>query len=170
MRDGLRGIVAVVGTLTIAWLGVAWFLGLSVIVLSAGSMTTAAPSGSVAIVQRVEASNLTVGDVVSVPHQKAGTSVTRRIIDIETVPRRPDVRSLTLRGDTNAIEVSGPYVLTEADRVLASSPHAGALFVWVQSPGVLLGASLLVAGATAWVLWPPTGRAGVAGGRETADG
>jgi signal peptidase len=154
VRDALLGVVAVFGTLTVAWLGIAWLLGLSVVVFVTGSMAPVMPTGAAAVVQRVNASSLAIGDVVTVPRPRTGTPVTHRIVDIDAVPDRPGVRSLTLQGDANAVEDSDRYEVAEADRVIASAPYVGTFVLWAKHPGAMLGASVLIAGVIVWALWP----------------
>lgn len=160
IRDGLIGVLAVIGTLTVAWIAVSWLLGLSVIVFVTGSMAPSMPTGAAAVVHQVPAAELIVGDVVTVTRPGSTTPVTHRIIDIAEVPHEPDARSLTLQGDANQVADTARYVVTKADRVIASAPSVGRVVIWLKDPVVMVCLSFFVAGAIVWAFWPSVRRDG----------
>jgi len=145
---GVTGIVCVV-----AWL-VARALGLSLVVLTTGSMSPTIPAGGVAITREVPAVELGLGDVVTVPRPAAELPVTHRIVAVDEVPGAAEARSLTLRGDANDTDDRAPYVVTEAKRVVVSAPAGGGVLTAVTSPAgqgivvVLVGLCVMVA------FWP----------------
>ena len=156
---GVAGITAVV-----AWL-VALAAGLSLVVLTTGSMSPTIPAGGVAVTRDVSAAELAVGDVVTVPRAGAALPVTHRVVAVAAVPGDAEARSLTLQGDANATVDRAPVVVDHAGRVVASAPTGGVALAAVTSPvgrGVvttIVGASVLAA------FWPArrTSRTGIAG-------
>jgi signal peptidase len=156
---GAIGIACVV-----AWL-VARALGLSLVVLTTGSMSPTIPAGGVAVTRDAPAAELEVGDVVTVPRAGSDLPVTHRVVAIDAVTGDAvtgdaEARSLTLRGDANITDDRDPYVVREAARVVAAAPTGGAALAALASPTgrgvvvVLVGLSVMGA------FWParPTPR------------
>lgn len=159
MRDVVITLVGVVGIATIAWLLAAWIWGLSIVVFVTGSMSPTMPVGTAAVSQLTPAAELRVGDVVTVPRPDTGQPVTHRIVAIDEVATAPDERELTLQGDDNGFADSQTYLVDEAPRVLAAVPVLGSVVLWAQTPIVMIAASILIALAIAWALWPTPTRA-----------
>lgn len=154
MTDVLVACVGVAGGVcVVAWL-VARALGLSLVVLTTGSMSPTIPAGGVAVTREVPADELMAGDVVTVPRPGADLPVTHRVVAVDDVADGSEARSLTLRGDANDTDDRAPYVVTEAERVVVSAPSGGALLAAVTSPTgrgavvVLVGLCVVVA------FWP----------------
>jgi signal peptidase len=142
----LGGVVCIVLTL-LAFTG-----GYSLIMFKTGSMSPTIPAGSVALVQKVPASELEVGDIVTV--DRAGTlPVTHRITSIS--PGGSDTqRVVTLRGDANETDDPAPYTITDARIVLGSVPHLAYVIVWFGNPWVLGTITLAAAALVTWAFWP----------------
>ncbi|UIN29650.1 signal peptidase I [Microbacterium binotii] len=158
LRDALLAALGVLGALTLLWLAVSSILSLSVIVFVTGSMSPTMPTGAAAVVQRVAAAELKVGDVVTVLKEDGVTPVTHRIVEIDDVAGRPSARELTLRGDANSFVDSARYIVEEAPRVLVSTPYAGWVIIWAKSPLVSIALAIGLAAAIAWALWPSASR------------
>ena len=154
LRDATVTTVGTLGILAVVWLLVSWIFSLSVIVFVTGSMAPTMPTGTGAVIQTVPASELRVGDVVTVPRSLSGTPVTHRIVAIDDVPGNTDARSLVLRGDANTIDDPAPYVVEDARRVVVGAPGAGWVVIAAKTPAAMAGITLVVAGAVAWALWP----------------
>lgn len=167
--------------LVVAALGLAsWFVfstltGATLITFRTGSMSPTMPQGALAIAVPVKASELEVGDVVTV--QRAGEllPVTHRIIEIGAVEEQaenaadiraaapgsdppdlshPDARQIVMQGDDNDTPDQLPYALTDAYKVIISMRGLGSALMLLQSPlgiGVML---LSVGGITVWAFWP----------------
>lgn len=159
MRDAVTTVFGCLGILTVAWLAASAVWSLGIIVFVTGSMAPSLPTGAAAVTQTVEASELAVGDIVTVRRPDANVQVTHRIVDIAPVAGNPDARSLTLRGDANANADLKPYVVTEAARVLVGAPGIGWVIIWAKTPAVMLGGAVLIAVVVAWALWPAPARA-----------
>lgn len=161
IRDVVITLVGVIGIATIAWLLAAWIWGLSIVVFVTGSMSPTMPVGAAAVSQLTAAAELRIGDVVTVPRPDTGQPVTHRIVAIDEVAAAPDERELTLQGDDNDFADSQTYVVGEAPRVLAAVPGLRAVVLWAQTPIVMIAASILIALAIAWALWPTPTRVDV---------
>lgn len=154
VRDAVITVLGVVGILTIVWLVMSAALGLSIIVFVTGSMAPSLPTGSAAVVREIPASELAIGDVVTVPRPDSATPVTHRVVAIDAVPGNTPARSLVLRGDANTIDDPEPYVVEEVRRVIVGAPGAGWVVIAAKTPAAMAGITLVVAAAVAWALWP----------------
>lgn len=118
-----------------------WLFNVTPLVFASGSMSPAYGVGSLGIAHEVPASELSVGDVVSV-HDARGNRVTHRIVGIDA---RGDGAVLTLRGDTNDVVDAQTYDVTSVDRVVLDVPYAGYVVNAGSSPaGLVLGGLLAV--------------------------
>jgi signal peptidase I len=153
-KDAVLTVLGLIGIASVLWLIATWAFHLSIIVFVTGSMTPTLPTGSAAVVQQVQASELKVGDIVTVPKPESGIPVTHRIVDIAAVEGSPDERALTLKGDANDIVDPVTYTVSDAQRVIAGAPGIGWMVVWAKSPVAMVAITLAVALAIAWALWP----------------
>lgn len=107
------------------------------LVFRSGSMSPSIPTGALALVHRVDAGDISPGDVVGVTAAD-GSRVTHRVVDVTVVH---DVATLRMRGDANEQADLEPYRVTQADRVLGAVPRLGNAVGWLTTgPGrVALG-------------------------------
>lgn len=124
------------------------------LVFRSGSMSPTIETGALAFSKPVAASELGVGDVVSVETTNDGR-VTHRITQIDEAG---DKSALTLRGDANNVEDVESYVLDSADRVFFSIPKAGYVVAWLSGPAGTFAAGLVVALVLILVLRKPDRR------------
>jgi signal peptidase len=167
VREVLLTLAAIGGVICIVLVILAFTGGYSLIMFKTGSMTPTIPAGSVALVQRIPASDIAVGDVVTVD-RGAALPITHRVTDVE--PTDADgSRLITMRGDANDVEDPAPYTVTEVRVVRGSVPALANVIVWFGSPwvlgGITLGASLLVV----WAFWPRRERAVSRDSSDTGD-
>ena len=133
---------AVLGAVSVLLAIAASLFSVTPLVFRSGSMSPAIDTGDLGIARTVAASDLRVGDIVSVT-TSSGTRVTHRVIDLEPTD---DGAVLTLQGDTNATPDPERYDVTEADRVMFSVPRLGYVAAWLGGPGgMYLGACVLAA-------------------------
>jgi signal peptidase I len=152
VADAALTLVAVLGSLCLVVTVLAAVWGVRPLVFRSGSMSPAITTGALAFAHPVDAADLEVGDVVSVP--KGDTRVTHRIAAISP---DGDAAMLVLRGDANPVVDPEPYRVTTADRVVFAVPKAGRVVAWLSGPvGPLLGG--MVAAGLLWVLLRPTHR------------
>ncbi|MFY0408472.1 signal peptidase I [Solicola sp. PLA-1-18] len=147
VRSGLLVVGAVLGTLCVLSALAAALLGVTPLVFRSGSMSPEIPTGSLALARSTPAADLRVGDVVSVV-DPAGTRITHRVVELT---RAGDTAILVLKGDANDVADAQPYVVTDADRVVAHAPYLGRAVAAVSGPvgifagGMLSGVLLVVA-------------------------
>jgi signal peptidase len=126
-----------------------------------GSMAPTIPAGSVSIVQRVDASELEVGEVVTVDRAEQ-LPVTHRITSVAE-GGTPAERVITMRGDANEQDDPHPYIVTSARVVLFSVPGIAPVIASFGDPMVLGGLTLGAALLVGWAFWPRRERAPGAG-------
>lgn len=143
----------ILGTLCfLAVLG-GWLFNVTPLVFASGSMTPAYGVGSLGIAHEVPASELAVGDVVSVRDAR-GSRVTHRIVGVDV---RGDSAVLTLKGDTNDVVDAQTYDLTSVDRVVLDVPYAGYVLAAASSPAGLATGALLAVGLLVLAFGPRNG-------------
>jgi len=152
LRETLLTLAAAGGVVCVVLTILAFTGGYSLIMFRTGSMSPTIPAGSVALVQRIPASDLAIGDVTTV--DRAGElPITHRIIDISPGPTSAQ-RMITMKGDANPSADPAPYTISEARIVRGSLPGLAYVIVGFGSPWVLgtitVGAALLVT----WAFWP----------------
>lgn len=155
-REWVLNLGALLGLVCIVWTFAAAGFGLTPLVFRSGSMAPAITTGALALAQEVSASDLRVGDVVSLDGAD-GVRVTHRI---EQLRADGDAAVLTLRGHANRSADAASYRVTEVDRVLFDIPGLGYVAAAFATPaGVLLGV-----GIVGGILWLGFGPALTAGG------
>ena len=154
IKEAVLTIVGVIGLLAIGWLACAMVFGLSIVVFKTGSMAPEIPTGSAAVVREVQASEIKVGDVITVQREGATLPVTHRVVSVTADPADPEARIVELRGDANASNDLAPYTITEAKRVVASFPGFGIALAVMRSPFFLALTTVTVALLTIWAFWP----------------
>jgi signal peptidase I len=141
LQNNLLTLGAVLGALCLAVAIAAVLTGAKPLVFRSGSMAPAIPTGALAISIPVEARNILVGDIISVENS-AGVRITHRVV---TADMDGGVATVTLRGDANAVQDATPYVLREADRVVAHAPLVGYAVAWLTSSAAVFAGGLLTA-------------------------
>ena len=130
-------------------LAAVWF-GVSIILFSTGSMTPTIPAGSAALVREVPASEVEVGDVVTVDRPDA-LPITHRVVAIEGTGA---VRELTLRGDANPTDDPLPYSVAHVREVVFSVPGIAPAIDAAGNPVTLATVTVFMAGLVTWAFWP----------------
>jgi len=158
LRETLLTLAAIGGAICIALVIMAFVGGYSLIMFKTGSMTPTIPAGSVALVQRVPAAEVEIGDIVTVDREGA-LPITHRVTSVQP-GTAVDERVITMKGDANDAEDPAPYTVAEVRIVRGSVPGVASVIVWFGDPRVLgaltIGASLLVV----WAFWPRRERQG----------
>ena len=149
MRRLLREIAltlgAVGGIACLALAIAAAFFGVTPLVVRTNSMAPDMPAGSLALARSVPGTAIAPGDVISVTTPD-GTRVTHRVVRL-AAPSQVAV-SAYLKGDANESADPQPYVVGQADRVVATIPTLGYVVSWFQTLGgrvigVMVAVSLL---------------------------
>jgi signal peptidase len=165
LRTALLDIAAVLGTICIVLVVLALVFHITLIMFKTGSMTPTIPTGSLAVVKQIPASEARVGDVVTVD-RPGQLPITHRVV--ETNPAADGATKLVLKGDANAAIDPAPYTVRTVRLVLWSAPGLAYFVVWLGNPFVLGGLTLSVAALVIWVLWPRGDKA-VRSGRHRRD-
>ena len=144
---------AIGGVLCIIGVILAWAFGISLIMFRTGSMSPTISTGSVAVVREIPASEIKIGDVVTVDRPNL-LPVTHRVREIAQGPG--DTRIIVLRGDANASDDPAPYTVDKVRRVIYSIPGLAKVIVWFGNPFVLGGITIGAAVLVLWAFWPRT--------------
>ncbi len=145
-------LAAAAGAACIVLVVLAHTMGITLIMFSTGSMSPTIPAGSVAVVQRVPASEIAVGDVVTV--DRAGQlPVTHRVTSIAAGASDAE-RTITMRGDANEEDDPHPYAVSSVRAVLWSVPGLASVIVRFSDPLVLGGITIAAALVVGWAFWP----------------
>lgn len=131
------------------------------VVLVSGSMSPAMPTGTLVLTRPVPASEVEVGDVVTLPVPGSDTRVTHRVTGLRT---EDGTTWATLRGDANEADDAPPYPLGGTVlRAAASVPGLGRAVTGTPATVLVVGATALVVVA----LLPGRRGDGPAPGRRT---
>ncbi|MDG3010576.1 signal peptidase I [Rhodococcus sp. D2-41] len=147
-REVALNVGAAAGVVCILAAAASFLFGITPLVFRSGSMAPAIGTGALAMAKTVPASEIRVGDVISVENDR-GTSITHRVVAIE--PTTGGGAQVTLKGDANRVSDPLPYSITEAKRVLFHVPGLGYAVAWLSSGtavflgGALTGALLMLA-------------------------
>ena len=151
LGDAVLTVLAAGGVVCIVAVLASFVFGVSLIMFKTGSMAPTIPTGSLAVVREVPASDVGPGDVVTVD-RPGDLPVTHRVV--RTSPGPSGTTLLELKGDANNYEDPAGYTVTEVRKVLWSVPGLARAVVWLSNPVVL---GLITVGMTALVVtvfWP----------------
>lgn len=154
LRETILNIAAVGGTICILAVVCAVLFNITLVMFKTGSMSPAIPSGSVAIVREVPASEISIGDVVTVD-RPGKLPITHRV---ETIAEaKGSARIITMKGDANALADPAPYVVERVRLVIWSVPGFAHPLAAAARPEVLGATTIAVSALITWVLWPQQG-------------
>nr|WP_281379919.1 signal peptidase I [Nocardioides ginsengisegetis] len=148
------------GTVCLLFLVAGLVFHIKPLIVRSGSMEPTIATGALALSHTVPASDLAVGQIVSVKTLN-GTRVTHRIVEIQPDGSRA---MLTLKGDANGSVDQQVYDVGQAERVVFDVPYAGYVVAWTSGrTGVFLG-GLLAGGLVLLALRSPSRRPGAGSG------
>jgi signal peptidase len=152
LSEILLWVAALAGLVCIVLVILAFVAHITLIMFRTGSMAPTIPTGSVAIVQQIPASQVHVGDVVTVdrPGELPVTHRVRAVADGSTSGER----LLTLRGDANAQDDVAPYPVSTVRIVRFAIPGLAPVIVAFGNPFVLGSITIGVAVLVIWAFWP----------------
>jgi signal peptidase len=150
IKGPLIALAGLLGVLAVA-LTVLPVFGWNTVVLASGSMSPTYPAGSVLLGQDVPATQVRVGDIVTV--QRPGqVPVTHRVIGIQD--SIAGAATLRLQGDANATEDPRPYTVERVGLVAGGIPWGGQVLTGIRSPWALGALTIAVAALVLWSWWP----------------
>ncbi|MGP5717784.1 signal peptidase I [Brachybacterium tyrofermentans] len=151
LLNATLNLAAVGGAICIILVILALVFDISLILFRTGSMDPAIPQGSLAVVQEVPASEVEVGDVVTIDREDS-LPITHRITSLHKTP--DGSWEITMKGDANESEDPAPYTVSTVREVLFSIPGLAKPVAALNSPYVLGGITLAVSALVVWALWP----------------
>lgn len=155
VTETLLWAAAALGLIAIVLVFCAYFFNISVILFRTGSMEPTIPAGSAALVQEVEASEVEVGDVLTV-ERPGDMPVTHRVTSVEPADTATE-RVITMQGDANESPDPAPYTITEGRVLLASVPGLANPINQLGNPYVMGGITLAASILVGWAFWPRSG-------------
>lgn len=144
-------LLSVAGVLCIALVIAGYAFGMSLVMFSTGSMAPTIPAGSVALVREVPATEIEVGDVVTVARPD-DLPITHRVLEVLAVDG--ETVTFTMQGDANDDPDLQPYTATTVREVLGSVPRIATLVASLQDARVLGGLAVGAAALVTWAFWP----------------
>ncbi len=148
--NALLNVAALGGALCVLLVLLGALMNVSIIMFKTGSMSPTIPAGSAALVREIPATDIRVGDVITVD-RPGQLPVTHRVTSI--VGDGP-TRTITMRGDANEADDPAPYTIDSARLVVFSVPHLARLIVWFSNPMVLGILTVATATLVTWAFWP----------------
>lgn len=152
LTETLMWLAAAIGVLCIIFVALAYFMNISLMLFRTGSMEPTIPAGSVAVVQEIAATEVKVGDVLTVDRE-GRLPVTHRVTSIEAGDD-PEERTIRMQGDANDREDLDDYSITEGRQVLFSVPGLAQPINQLNNPWVLGGVTLAASVFVGWAFWP----------------
>lgn len=150
--EALLWMAALAGLVCVVLVVLAFTANITLIMFKTGSMAPTIPAGSVAVVQQTEASEILVGDVVTVD-QEGQLPVTHRVSSVAPGASE-DSRVITMRGDANDEDDPFPYEVSSVRTVLFSVPGAASVITAFGHPFVLGALTLVASVLVGWAFWP----------------
>jgi signal peptidase len=144
-QDVVLALLALAGAASIVLIAAMLIFNVSPSLVLTGSMEPTIKTGAVIISEPQPASQIQIGDVVTVPRTNGEGMITHRVID--TQQTNGNVYTLSLQGDANANPDPSTYQVTTANRYLFSVPGAGYVVQFVKHypiPAALLLLALLL--------------------------
>ncbi|MFY1614886.1 signal peptidase I [Micromonospora sp. WMMD736] len=144
-------VLAAGGTVCVVLVPLAFFFDISLILFKTGSMSPTIPAGSLAVVREIPASQVRVGDVVTVDRTPL-PPITHRVVDVGDGEGAS--RLLTLRGDANESNDAAPYPVTRVRLVEWSAPRLGYAVRAVSNVYAMSAITIGTAVIVTWAFWP----------------
>ncbi|WP_212744302.1 signal peptidase I [Rhodococcus sp. Q] len=154
-REIALNVGAIAGLICVLAAAASFLFGIKPLVFRSGSMSPDIPTGALALAKATPASDLAVGDVVSVENDQ-GVRITHRIQEVVSTDGTNSV--LILKGDANRDADISPYTVSEADLVFFSVPGLGYAVSWLSSPAAIFLGGALVGGVMVLAFGPASKR------------
>ncbi|MFW0785303.1 signal peptidase I [Gordonia sp. CPCC 206044] len=151
IENTLLNILAVFGVICIGLTIWAFAGGYSLIMFKTGSMSPTIPQGSLSLVHKIPATEVKVGDVITVD-RPGERPVTHRVIEVHPQTGREVL--IAMQGDANPNPDPGMYRVTEVRKVIWSAPGLAKKVVYLTDPYVLGGIAVAMSLLVLWAFWP----------------
>ena len=143
--DALTWVLAALGIVSVIAFALSAFFGVSIVLFATNSMAPTMPQGSAALAIRTPASEVRIGDVVTVD-QRDELPISHRVVKISPVSGHSDARSLLLKGDNNASVDASAHTTAQVRRIFFAVPGAAPYVKLASNPRLLFALGLVVAG------------------------
>ena len=150
--DGLLTALASLGVVCVVATIAALALNINLIMFKTGSMSPTIPTGSLAVVRQLPASEIRVGDVTTVSRGEGQLPITHRVVS--TTPAGGGAYSIRMKGDANDAQDPQPYFVTEAKKVLWHAPGLAYVVSAVSKPKYMAAISVAASTLVVWAFWP----------------
>lgn len=150
--DGLLTVLALFGAVCIIATIAAFVFNISLIMFKTGSMSPTIPTGSLAVVRQIPASDIKVGDVTTVSRGEGQLPVTHRIVSV--TPTVDGTYSIEMKGDANDSPDAQPYEVTEVRKVLWHAPGLAYVVSAASQPKYMAGITVAASFLVVWAFWP----------------
>lgn len=145
-------VLAVFGVLCIALTVLAFVGNYTIIMFKTGSMDPTIPQGSIAVVHEIPATEVKVGDIITVDRGVGHKPITHRVIAVEQLGGGEAL--IEMQGDANPNPDPEPYRESQVRKVVWHAPGLAKQIVWLSNPYVLGGITLAAALLVLWAFWP----------------
>ncbi|WP_404850579.1 signal peptidase I [Dietzia kunjamensis] len=152
VTDAILSALALLGVVCIIATIAAFALNISLIMFKTGSMSPTIPTGSLAVVRQIPASDIKVGDITTVSRGEGRLPVTHRVVAV--TPIGGDSYSLEMKGDANPSPDAQPYEVTEVRKVLWHAPGLAYVVSAVSQPIYMAGITIATSIIVVWAFWP----------------
>lgn len=154
LGDAVLSIVALAGAVSIILVVLGITLNVSIMMFRTGSMEPTIPTGSIAVVREIPATEMVEDDIITVNRGDDLLPVTHRVTEIQEVDEASGMVTFVMRGDANETDDPEPYTASVVQRTMFSMPGIAPAIQSLQNPlilgGLTLGATVLVI----WAFWP----------------
>ncbi|EYT61125.1 peptidase S26B, signal peptidase [Dietzia sp. UCD-THP] len=152
VEDGVLTLLALLGVVCIIATTAAFALNISLIMFKTGSMSPTIPTGSLAVVRQIPASEIEVGEVATVPRDAGQLPVTHRVVSVTRIDGGS--YSIEMQGDANDSPDPRPYVVTEVRKVLWHAPGLAYPVSSISQPKYMAGITVAASFLVVWAFWP----------------
>lgn len=152
ITDAILSVLAVLGVVCIVATIAAFALNISLIMFKTGSMSPTIPTGSLAVVRQIPASDIKVGDITTVSRGEGQLPVTHRVLAV--TPVGGGTYSVEMKGDANDSPDAQPYEVTEVKKVLWHAPGLAYVVSAVSQPKYMAGITVAASFLVVWAFWP----------------
>ena len=153
LGDAMLTMLAVGGSICMVLVILSVVFNISIMMFRTGSMGPTITAGSIAFVREIPATEMSIGDVVTVERGDNILPVTHRVLEILETDSDGLV-TFTMQGDANKTADVEPYSVFDVKTVLFSIPKVAPIIQWFSNSlvlgGLTIGASLIVV----WAFWP----------------
>ncbi|WP_187700501.1 signal peptidase I [Dietzia sp. CW19] len=152
ITDAILSVLALLGVVCIVATIAAFALNISLIMFKTGSMSPTIPTGSLAVVRQIPASDIEVGDVTTVSRGEGQLPVTHRVVSV--TPVGDGTYSVEMKGDANDSPDAQPYEVSEVKKVLWHAPRLAYVVAAVSQPKYMAGITVAASFLVVWAFWP----------------